>query len=67
MNGLEAARKIASIAPKTAIVLFSMHASEHLAKDAQNGIREVISKMDGPANLLASVENIAQKPRDQTE
>lgn len=68
INGLEAARKIASIAPKTAIVLFTMHASEHLAKEAQNaGIREVISKMDGPANLLASVENIAQKPRDQTE
>ena len=68
MNGLEAARKIASIAPKTAMVLFTMHASEHLMKDARNaGIKDVISKLDGPATLLASVERITQKPRDGTE
>jgi DNA-binding NarL/FixJ family response regulator len=68
MNGLEAARKIASIAPKTAMVLFTMHASEHLVKDARDaGIKEVISKLDGPATLLASVESIAQKPRDPTQ
>jgi DNA-binding NarL/FixJ family response regulator len=36
MNGLEAARKIASIAPETAMVLFTMHAREHLMKDARN-------------------------------
>jgi DNA-binding NarL/FixJ family response regulator len=65
MNGLEAARKIASIAPETAMVLFTMHASEHLVKDAQRaGIRDVISKLDGPATLLASVESIARKPGD---
>ena len=68
MNGLEAARRIASIAPRTAMVLFTMHASEHLVKDAQSaGIRDVISKLDGPANLLASVENITQKSSDQEE
>jgi DNA-binding NarL/FixJ family response regulator len=68
MNGLEAARRIASIAPKTAMVLFTMHASEHLVKDAQSaGISDVVSKLDGPANLLASVESITQKSSDQKE
>jgi DNA-binding NarL/FixJ family response regulator len=44
MNGLEAAQKIGSIAPKTAMVLFTMHSSDHLVKDAQEvGIRDVIS------------------------
>src|ERR1700687_1591742 len=54
MNGLEAARRIPSIAPGTAMVLFTMHVSQHLVKDAQSaGIRDVISKLDGPVNLLA--------------
>jgi DNA-binding NarL/FixJ family response regulator len=68
MNGLEAARMIASVAPKTAMVLFTMHPSEHLVKDAKNvGIRDVISKLDGPATLFASIESITKKPQDQTE
>lgn len=68
INGLEAARKIASIAPETAMVLFTMHASEHLMKDARNaGIRDVISKLDGPANLLASLENIVERPWNERE
>jgi DNA-binding NarL/FixJ family response regulator len=67
MNGLEAARAIASIAPKTAMVLFTMHASEHLMKDAQNaGIKDVISKSDGPAKLLTSLENIVKNPGSET-
>lgn len=61
MNGLEAARKIASIAPKTAMILFTMHANPHLVKDAQNaGIRKVISKLDAPAKLLDSLESIVE-------
>jgi|ERR1700730_5113306 len=68
MNGLEAARKIGSIAPKTAMVLFTMHSSDHLVKDAQEvGIRDVISKLEGPAMLLATIESIASKPRAQTK
>jgi DNA-binding NarL/FixJ family response regulator len=67
MNGLEAARAIASVAPKTAMVLFTMHASEHLMKDAQNaGIKDVISKSDGPAKLLTSLENIVKNPGSET-
>jgi DNA-binding NarL/FixJ family response regulator len=68
MNGLEAARRIASVSPKTAMVLFTMHPSEHLVKDAKNvGIRDVVSKLDGLAALFASVESIAKKPHDQAE
>jgi len=67
MNGLEAARKISSIAPETAMVLFTMHASEHLVKDAQNaGIKDVVSKADGPAKLLASLEKIVKNPGSET-
>jgi len=68
MNGLEAARKIGSIAPKTAMVLFTMHSSDHLVKDAQEvGIRDVISKLEGPATFLATIESIASKPRGPTK
>ena len=63
MNGLQAAQKISAIAPKTAMVLFTMHASEHLVKDAQRaGIKEVVSKLDGAATLMASVESVLPKP-----
>jgi DNA-binding NarL/FixJ family response regulator len=68
MNGLDTAREIAAIAPKTAMVLFTMHASEHLLKDAQRaGIRDVVSKLDGPATLMASVESIVQEPGESAE
>ena len=67
MNGLEAARKISSIAPKTAMVLFTMHATEHLMNDARSaGIKHVISKLDGAATLLDSVEGIVERPREKT-
>ena len=68
MNGLEAARKIASIAPKTAMVLFTMHAGQHLVNEAHSaGIRDVVSKTDGPAKLLASVESIVGRSRNDAE
>ncbi len=68
MNGLDAARKIASIAPKTALVLFTMHASDFLEPDARRaGIKAVISKLDGPATLMASVESITRKSGNQTK
>jgi DNA-binding NarL/FixJ family response regulator len=68
MNGLEAARQITSIAPKTALVLFTMHASEFLMQDAQRvGIKAVVSKLAGPAALMASVESITRKSRHENE
>lgn len=48
MNGLEAARQITRLAPKVAVVMFTMHVSAQLRNDAKAaGIREVISKADG--------------------
>lgn len=60
MNGLEAAEQIARIAPKTAMVLFTMHESEQLVQAARAvGIKEVIGK-DGniTEHLLASLHGV---------
>jgi DNA-binding NarL/FixJ family response regulator len=68
MNGLDAARHISSIAPKTAMVLLTMHASEFLVQDAQRaGIKAVVSKLDGPATLMASVESLIRERTNETE
>jgi DNA-binding NarL/FixJ family response regulator len=68
MNGLDAARHISSIAPKTAMVLLTMHASEFLVQDAQRvGIKAVVSKLDGPATLMASVESLIRERTHATE
>jgi DNA-binding NarL/FixJ family response regulator len=58
MNGLEAARQIAVLAPKTAMLMFTMHNSEQLLKDAHAaGIKDVISKSDAAAGeLLTSLK-----------
>ncbi len=65
MNGLDAAREIARIDPEVQIVMFTMHVSEQLRKDAQAvGIKDVVSKSDTIGNhLLASLKTIcAQLP-----
>ena len=61
MNGLEAARRIGSVAPDTAMLMFTMHDSLQLLKDAQAvGIKDVVSKSDGAADhLLASLKSIS--------
>jgi DNA-binding NarL/FixJ family response regulator len=60
MNGLEAAREIRSIAPKTAMVMFTMHPSPELLKAARAvGVRDVVSKTDdlsGP--LMVALKQI---------
>lgn len=51
MNGLEAARRITVISPKTRIVLFTAHPYDQVLRDAKAaGIREVLSK-DGRDTL----------------
>jgi DNA-binding NarL/FixJ family response regulator len=61
MNGLEAARRITILAPNTAIVMFTMHSSEQLAKDARAaGIQNVVSKSDDlAAHLLTSLKSLS--------
>ena len=65
MNGLDAAREITRIAPNVQMVMFTMHISEQLRKDAQAaGIKDVISKSDTIGHhLLASLRMLcAQLP-----
>ena len=67
MNGLEAARRIAAIAPNTSMLMFTMHSPGEVLKLAQPlGIKDVLSKLDGfPGNLIASLEVIGQQSGDQ--
>jgi DNA-binding NarL/FixJ family response regulator len=65
MNGLEAAREIARNDPEVQMIMFTMHISEQLRKDAKAaGIKEVISKSDTIGDhLIASLKTIcAQLP-----
>ena len=60
MNGLEAARQIARIAPDTAMVMFTMHCSEELVSLAHAvGIREVVSKSESSPDHLISAMRVA--------
>jgi DNA-binding NarL/FixJ family response regulator len=63
MNGLDAAREITRIAPTVQIVMFTMHISEQLRRDARAaGIQDVISKSDTIGNhLLASLRMICAR------
>jgi two-component system, chemotaxis family, chemotaxis protein CheY len=58
MDGLEAARQIAVVAPNTAMLMLTMHNSDQLLKDAHAaGIKDVISKTNAPAaQLLTSLK-----------
>jgi two-component system, chemotaxis family, chemotaxis protein CheY len=59
MNGLDAARHIAGIAPGVAIVLFTMHGSKELSKYAELiGIKQVLSKSSGGIEQLLSTVKV---------
>ena len=47
MNGLEAARQMGTLTSAPAVVMFTMHNSEQLLREARAvGIRDVVSKSD---------------------
>ncbi len=53
MNGLDAARRIASVSPHTVMVMFTMHKSSQLLKSAKSvGIKAVLCKSDGDFDHL---------------
>jgi DNA-binding NarL/FixJ family response regulator len=60
MNGLEAARRITTVSPNTAMLMFTMHSSDQLLKDARAaGIKDVLSKSDSLGEqLLASLRSL---------
>ena len=61
MDGLEAARRIAFIAPTVVMLMFTMQVSEQLVEEAHRaGIREVFSKSDGAApHLVNAIESLS--------
>ncbi len=60
MNGLQAARRIALISPRTTIVMFSLHVSEPLIAAAHlAGVRAVVDKTgDGVDALFSTASNL---------
>jgi len=58
MNGLDAARRIASSAPNTAMVMLTISNCPQLRKDARAaGIKDVLSKFESE-HLLASLRRL---------
>jgi NarL family two-component system response regulator YdfI len=58
MNGLDAAREIANIAPSTTMLMFTMHNTRQLQEHAESiGIKQVLSKSDND-HLINSLEEI---------
>ena len=60
MSGLEAAREITCLAPKTAMMMLTLHGSDELVKAAAAvGIRHVFSKLDSLTDLITSLRSVA--------
>jgi DNA-binding NarL/FixJ family response regulator len=58
MNGLDAARRIARIAPQLPMLMFTMYSNEYLVTEARAaGIKDVFSKSDGiPDGLIFAIQ-----------
>jgi DNA-binding NarL/FixJ family response regulator len=60
LNGVEAARQIRRALPSTEVLIFSMHESEQLVRDAiAAGARGYVVKADAPAQVVAAVAALA--------
>ena len=61
MNGLEATRQILRAAPKTEILILSVHDSEQLIREVlEAGARGYVLKSDAGRDLIAAVETLSQ-------
>ncbi len=59
LNGFEAAKQIHSALPDTEILIFTMHESEELIREAlSSGVRAVVVKSDVEGHLIAAVESL---------
>jgi DNA-binding NarL/FixJ family response regulator len=60
MNGLDAARRIAQIAPQLPMLMFTMYSSEYLVTEARAaGIKDVFSKSAGVSDgLISAIQKI---------
>jgi DNA-binding NarL/FixJ family response regulator len=61
MDGLEAARRLHQILPKTELLLLTVHDSENMVQRAlEVGVRGYVLKSDAGRDLFAAVEAIRQ-------
>src|SRR6185295_386217 len=59
LNGLEAAKQIRADLPETEILIFTMHESEELIREALSaGVRAIVVKSDVEGHLITAVESI---------
>jgi DNA-binding NarL/FixJ family response regulator len=57
LNGLEAARRIRKVLPKTEIVILSLHFSDQLVQEiVSSGARAYVMKSDADRDLVAAIE-----------
>ncbi len=60
MNGIEATRRIKSVSPNTAVLVFTMVDSEELVRDVLSaGARGYLLKSDAERQIVAAVESLA--------
>jgi len=62
LNGLDATRQILKEAPRTEVLVLTMHHSEELARNVlQAGARGYVLKSDADENLIAAIESLRQR------
>jgi DNA-binding NarL/FixJ family response regulator len=62
LNGLEAARRIHKLFPKTGILILTLHFSDQLVRDiVEAGARSYIMKSDADRDLVSAVEALANR------
>src|SRR5580658_10523207 len=61
LNGLDATQEMATILPKTPVILLTMHAEEQYILDAlRAGARGYVLKSEAATNLVSAIEEVAQ-------
>ena len=61
LNGLEAARQILQVLPRTEILILTMHESEEMARQVLGvGVRGYVLKSDAARELVSAVEALAE-------
>jgi DNA-binding NarL/FixJ family response regulator len=61
LNGLDAARQIRTVSPKTEILILSVHYSDHLIREIlRTGVRGYMVKSDSDRDLVNAVETLSR-------
>lgn len=64
LNGIEATRQILKRAPRTKVLIYTMHETERIIVDALNaGVSGIVLKSDAGENMVCAVENIIKGHR----